>query len=110
MPGTRAGAVIYDRICSETDIAVVLLAGRIQGILFVRLLARNAEPNTITYNPNSLRIGTGNLIRPCRELIRAIREFFRLIRESRAGGDFDFTATLNRVSDQLAHDEQGAGR
>ena len=25
---------------------------------------------------NSLRIGTGNLIRPCRELIRAIREFF----------------------------------
>src|ERR1700731_4471545 len=29
---------------------------------------------------NSLRIGTGNLIRPCRELIRAIREFFCLIR------------------------------
>ena len=41
--------------------------------------------------PNSLRIGTGNLIRPCRELIRAIREFFRLIRESRAGRDFTAT-------------------
>src|SRR5580693_5019494 len=37
---------------------------------------------------NSLRIGTGNLIRLCRELIRAIREFFPLIRESRAGRDF----------------------
>src|ERR1700719_344757 len=37
---------------------------------------------------NSLLIGTGNLIRPCRELFRAIREFFRLIRESRAGRDF----------------------
>src|ERR1700730_11015362 len=55
---------------------------------------------------NSLRIGTGNLFRPSRELIRAIRELNRLIRESRAGRDF--TATLNRVSDQLAHDEQGA--
>jgi hypothetical protein len=41
--------------------------------------------------PNSLRIGTGNLIRPCRELIRAIREFFRLIRESGAGRDFTAT-------------------
>src|ERR1700731_1887968 len=39
-----------------------------------------AEFNGLRHN--SLRIGTGNLIRPCRELNRAIREFFRLIRES----------------------------
>ena len=58
--------------------------------------------------PNSLRIGTGNLIRPCRELIRAIREFFRLIRES--GADRDFTAAVNQMSDQLADDEQGCRR
>jgi len=53
---------------------------------FVRLgLRRNAEPKYNNLQSNSLRIGTGNLIRPCRELIRAIREFFRLIRESPAG-------------------------
>ena len=31
---------------------------------------------------NSLRIGTGNFVRPCRELNQAIREFIRLIREA----------------------------
>jgi hypothetical protein len=31
---------------------------------------------------NSLRIRTGNFLRPCRELNRAIREIFSLIRES----------------------------
>ena len=41
--------------------------------------------------PNSLRIGTGNLFRPSRELNRPIREFIRLIRESRVLGR-DLTA------------------
>ncbi|HJY52150.1 MAG TPA: hypothetical protein VJ349_26425, partial [Stellaceae bacterium] len=33
---------------------------------------------------NSLRIGTGNFLRPCRELNQAIREISALIRESRS--------------------------
>jgi hypothetical protein len=41
--------------------------------------------------PNSLRIGTGNLFRPSRELNRSIREFICLIRESRVLGR-DLTA------------------
>jgi hypothetical protein len=48
----------------------------------VRPMARNLGIDSIAYNPNSLRIGTGNLFCPSRELNRAIREFIRLIRES----------------------------
>jgi hypothetical protein len=56
--------------------------------LRVRLIGSKSIAEFNGLRSNSLLIGTGNLIRPCRELIRAIREFFRLIRESRAGRDF----------------------
>ena len=48
----------------------------------------NSGPNSMAYDPNSLRIGTGNLFRPSSELNRAIREFICQIRESRAGRHF----------------------
>ena len=46
----------------------------------------------------------GNLFRLSRELIRAIREFIRLIREIPRWPRFD--CDVNRVSEQLPHDER----
>jgi|HubBroStandDraft_4_1064222.scaffolds.fasta_scaffold161416_2 hypothetical protein len=76
-PPRRSRSVQYREFCSSRPPSATI------GSISI------AEFNGL--RPNSLRIGTGNLIRPCRELIRAIREFFRLIRESRAGRDFTAT-------------------
>jgi hypothetical protein len=49
----------------------------------VRLLAPNPEPNSVIYDPISLRVGTGKVFWPSREVNRAIRELIRLISEPR---------------------------
>ena len=54
-------------------------------------MPRPAAPNFNGLRHNSLRIGTGNLLRPCRELNQVIREFICQIRESRAGRHFTAT-------------------
>ena len=57
--------------------------------------------------PNSLRLGTGKLFWPSRELNRVIRELIRLISEPRDLAVISIY--INRVPEQLVHDEQGAG-
>ena len=59
--------------------------------LRVRTINSESEAKFNGLQPNSLRIGTGNLFRPSRELNQIIREFIRLIRESRAGRDLTAT-------------------
>src|SRR6267154_104226 len=63
-----------------------LLAGNIQGISPIRGLAvpgNSEKGHEISFLwTNSLRILTGNFLRPCRELNRAIREVSAVIRES----------------------------
>src|SRR6267378_199496 len=64
-----------------------LLAGNIQGISPIRGLAvpgNSEKGHEISFLwTNSLRILTGNFLRPCRELNRAIREVSAVIGESR---------------------------
>jgi acyl-CoA synthetase (AMP-forming)/AMP-acid ligase II len=71
----------------------------------VRLLARNPEPKSVVYDPISLRVGTGKLFWPSRGLNRVIRGLIRLISELAV-----ISIHLNRVSEQLVHDKQGARR
>ena len=52
---------------------------------------------------NSLRIGTGNFVRPCRELNQAIREFIRLIREAPAGPALPAPGARFKPLDRLFH-------
>jgi 2-methylisocitrate lyase-like PEP mutase family enzyme len=58
-----------------------------QGISSIRGCAacqwlRKRGVRSVTYGVNSLRIGTGNFLRPCRELNQATREISALIRET----------------------------
>jgi hypothetical protein len=65
-----------------------LLAGKIQGISSIRASAAPRRQSKVHQNSilraNSLRIRTGNFLRPCREFKLAIREVSARIRESRA--------------------------
>src|SRR5207248_2572302 len=65
-----------------------LLAGILQGISSFgarrRVNGSKKERCTRGLQANSLRIGTGNLLRPCREFKLAIREISAVIRESRS--------------------------
>jgi hypothetical protein len=71
-------------------------------------LARNPEPKSVVYDPIPYASEQGSYFWPSRELNRVIRELIRLISEP---CDLAVISIhLNRVSEQLVHDEQGARR
>jgi len=74
----------------------------------VRLLARNPEPKSVVYDPIPYASEQGSYFWSSRELNRVIRELIRLISEPRDLAVISIH--LNRVSEQLVHDEQGARR
>ena len=74
----------------------------------MRLLARNPEPKSVVYDPIPYASEQGSYFWPSRELNRVIRELIRLISEPRDLAVISIH--LNRVSEQLVHDEQGARR
>ena len=89
-----------------------LLAGKIQGILFSgppsATIVSESRNKFNDLQPNSLRIGTGNLFRPSRELNPAHQGIYSLDQGiPRFWAGFD-CGTVNRVSEQL-EDEQGTG-
>ena len=70
----------------------------------MRLLAPNPEPNSVIYDPISLRVGTGKVFWPSREVNRAIRELIRLISELR---DLAVISNLHKPSARLVLSHHG---
>src|SRR5260370_42561044 len=66
-----------------------------------------SESRAKVYDPIAYASEQGNLFWPSRELNRVIRELIRLISEPRDLAVISIH--VNRVSEQLVHDEQGAG-
>ena len=70
-------------------------------------MARNPEPKSVVYDPIPYASEQGSYFWPSRELNRIIRELIRLISEPRDLAVISIY--VNRVPEQLVHDEQGAG-